>query len=112
MKKKERIILAGICIINMIIFIYPWFSWDLVKYSFQEIVQNMITPGTIIELFLVIVYMLLSMTYLLKSIMGKKCKFHMGCCILAAAIFLIHISPIGCFPVFHVIPKTLSGILP
>lgn len=95
MRIKERIILAGICIINMIIFIFPWFSWDSVKYSFQEIIQHMITPGTIIELFLVIVYMLLSMTYLLKSIMGKKCKFHMGCCILTAALFLIHISPLG-----------------
>ena len=95
MKKKERIILDGICIINMIIFMFPWFSGDFAKYSFRGIIQHIITPGTIIELFLVIVYMLLSMIYLHKSIIGKKCKFHMGCCILAAAIFLIHISPIG-----------------
>ena len=95
MNMKERIILAGFSIINFIIFIIPWFSWDYIKNNFVEILKNMITPGIIFELILVFIYMLLCAGFLFKSIVGKKCKFHVGCCIFAAAIFLIHISPFG-----------------
>lgn len=95
MKMKERIILSGICIINFMIFVFPWFSWASAKYSFLGILQCVITPGIIIELLIVFIYMLLCTMCLFKSIIGKKCKFNIGCCILAAAIFLIHISPVG-----------------
>ena len=103
-KMKERIILAGICIINFIIFIFPWFSWDSAKYSFWGILQYTITSGIrtffdnagiTIELFLVFIYMLLCTIYLIKSITGKRCKLNIGCCIITTIIFLIHISPVG-----------------
>jgi len=95
MKKKERIILASFCIINYIIFLFPCISLVCGKYNLRKILQNVITPGIIIELFLVLIYMLLCTVYLTKSITGKKCKLNIGCCIIAAAIFLLHISPIG-----------------
>lgn len=95
MKIRERMILASICVINFIIFLFPWITSNFGKFSFLGSLQNVITPGIIIELFLVFIYMLLYAGYLLKSMIGKKCKFNIGCCILAAAIFLIHISPFG-----------------
>ena len=95
MKMRERMILAGICVMNFIIFLFPWIASNSGKISFLKSLQNVITPGIIIELVLAFFYMFLCALYLFKSIVGKKCKFNVGCCILAAAIFLIHISPFG-----------------
>lgn len=95
MKMGERIILAGICVMNFIIFLFPWMALNYEKYSFLRSFQNVVTPGIVVELVLIFIYMLLCAGYLFKSIIGKKCKFNVGCCILAAAIFLIHISPFG-----------------
>lgn len=88
MKKKERLILSVICIINYIIFLFPWFASDSVKNRLLNIFRHRITAGIIIELFLIFIYMILCTIYWFK-------RLNVGCCVIAAAIFLIHISPFG-----------------
>ena len=48
MKMRERMILAGICVMNFIIFLFPWIALNSGKFGFLGILQNVITPGIVI----------------------------------------------------------------